>query len=120
MNQYIKSVEFTDLAIDQFRADLIGSGRDQVFYQMSDTLDIVSYNAMIASAVTDYFANGKAALSATASGDTLKAVDLRKLLSNFRNNNVKTMNGGTYSLVLSPYQIADLQGETTVGGWAGS
>ena len=37
VNQYIKSVEFTDLAIDQFRADLIGSGRDQVFYQMADT-----------------------------------------------------------------------------------
>jgi N4-gp56 family major capsid protein len=115
LGQYGQWVLISDLAIKSHRDTVIPSAVKELSYTGAKSIDEVVRTSL--SAGTNYFANSVAALSDMFTTDTLDAEDIRKIVSNFGNNDVRPFDGGAYVGVYSHYQTFDLKGDTAGGGF---
>lgn len=79
-------------------------------------IDLLVRNQITAGG-TNFFVNGKSALTGIASGDTLDMTDIRKVLRTLENANVPKFKENRYHAVIHPYQKYDLTALTAAGEW---
>jgi len=60
---------------------------------------------------------GSAVVGKLKNGDRLKAREVVRSLRTLNVNNAKTFPDGFFGMVLHPYQLWDIQGDTSTGGW---
>jgi len=78
----------------------------------AETIDRLIREELFSGATT-LLANGKSALSAVASSDTLNSNDLRKAVRNLKKNKARRFPDGYFVFVLGPDTAYDLMGDST-------
>jgi N4-gp56 family major capsid protein len=89
---------------------------DDLSYMAALTLDTLDRNLVDAGTNIQY-ANGKAALSATAAADVLTLSEVRKAVRNLAANDVRPFEAGEFRAAVHPNSAYDLQSDTATGGW---
>lgn len=113
--------EFSWSQIDPYQAELIARN-------MRDTVDKLVENVAFATSggVSDngfskYHVSAAGAITAGDGADeelgTLNSASIRRIVANFRSNNVMEFEDGNYVAMIHPDQAVDLREETDTAGW---
>lgn len=84
--------------------------------QSGQLVDIICRNELDNN-LPNQFANSKANLAATGSGDVLTAKELLKAVINLQKNSVPAHERGYYVGIIHPACLGDLMNDTNVGSW---
>ena len=105
-----------DFVVKTVVDDAVKNAQKELMDTGLDTIDLLIRNQITAGG-TNFFANGKSALTGIASGDTLDMTDIRKVQRALENGNVPYFKEGRYHAVIHPYQKYDLAALTAAGEW---
>ena len=100
-------------------ADVDPYQRDQVMWNMRDSLDVLVRDILSAGANVRY-ANAKTATNTVTSQDTIKSSDIRYIVTKLRSNAAKGKRGDFYWCGIHPDVSHDLRSETGAGAWRDS
>ena len=100
-------------------ADVDPYQRDQVMWNMRDSLDVLVRDIISAGANVRY-ANAKTATNTVTSQDTIKSSDIRYIVTKLRSNAAKGKRGDFYWCGIHPDVSHDLRSETGAGAWRDS
>lgn len=89
---------------------------DTLSWRAAQTLDQLDRDLLDAGTNVKY-GGAKTALSATAAGDVLNGLEVRKGVRALKAANAQPMAGGNFVWVIHPNNSYDLQGDTASGGW---
>lgn len=100
-------------------ADIDPYQRDQVMWNMRDSLDVLVRDIVSGGANVRY-ANGKTATNAVTSQDTITSNDVRYIVTKLRSNAAQGRRGDFYWCGIHPDVSHDLRSETGAGAWRDS
>lgn len=114
--QYDAAVSISDIVKISSFGDIMKQATELLGDNAGDSIDQVVRDALSQSLTTQR-AGGVAHYSLVASTGTMTITELRKGIRSLTANNAKKLDGGFWACVMHPYQVYDLQGDTTAGGW---
>lgn len=100
-------------------ADVDPYQRDQVMYNMRDSLDVLVRD-IISGGTNVRYANSKTATNTVTSQDTIKSNDVRTIVAKLRGNAAAGKRGDLYWCGIHPDVSCDLRSETGAGAWRDS
>lgn len=100
-------------------ADVDPYQRDQVMYNMRDSLDVLVRD-IISGGTNVRYANSKTATNTVTSQDTIKSTDVRTIVAKLRGNAAAGKRGDLYWCGIHPDVSCDLRSETGAGAWRDS
>ena len=100
-------------------ADIDPYQRDQVMWNMRDSLDVLVRDILSAGANVRY-ANGKTSTATVNSQDNITSSDIRYIVTKLRSNAAKGKRGDYYWCGIHPDVSHDLRSETGAGAWRDS
>lgn len=105
-----------DFLVKTVADDVIKHAHYELMDDGFNIIDLLTRNAITAGG-TNYFANGKAALTGIATGDTLAMTDVRKVLRVMERAFVPYFKENRYHAIIHPDQKYDLLTLTAAGNW---
>lgn len=114
--QYDAAVSISDIVKYASFGDIMKQATELLGYNAGLSIDTVVRDA-ISQGLTTQRAGGVAHYSLVASTGTMSITELRKGVRTLSNADAMKPEGGFWICVLHPYQVYDLQGDTTTGGW---
>lgn len=100
-------------------ADVDPYQRDQVMWNMRDSLDVLVRD-IVSGGTNVRYANGKASTGAITSQDTITSSDIRYIVTKLRTNAAQGKRGDLYASLIHPDVSHDLRSETGAGAWRDS
>jgi N4-gp56 family major capsid protein len=100
-------------------ADIDPYQRDQVMWNMRDSLDVLVRDVLRQGTNVRY-ANSKTATNTVTSQDTIKSSDIRYIIAKLRGNAAQGKRGDLFWCGLHPDVSCDLRSETGAGAWRDS
>lgn len=108
-------VGITDVALKMNPHDLLGKAAEKVAYDALSTVDRTVAAAVIGETPDAAGLTGPYPL--TLAGSVVTGADVRKWVAILKSHLVPTFPDGFYRAMIHPAVVADLQGDTAVGGW---
>lgn len=113
VRQYGQAAYISDLDINQALDPQISSYVDNFSESMTELLDIVTRDVLLA-ATTIQYANAKASASAIISGDFINLLEFRKAVRTLKGKNAKPVEDGKFVALVNPDSMFDLQGDSNI------
>lgn len=114
--QYDAAVSISDIVKYASFGDLMKQATELLGYNAGLSIDTIVRDALSQNLTTQR-AGGVAHYSLIASTGTMTITEIRKGIRSLANANAQKPDGGFWISVMHPYQVYDLQGDTTTGGW---
>lgn len=114
--QYDAAVSISDIVKYASFGDIMKQATELLGYNAGLSIDTIVRDALSQSLTTQR-AGGVSHYSLIASTGLMTVGELRKGIRSLSANNAIKPDGGFWVCVIHPYQLYDLQGDTTTGGW---
>jgi N4-gp56 family major capsid protein len=117
--QAVRSVEISDIALEESPHELMSVAAERVGINAALTTDLWSGNVLHAGAASGrvLFSGVAASRAVLAATDVLAALDVRKAVTILKANNVPPFADGMYRAFIHPHISHDLQAQTAAGAW---
>jgi N4-gp56 family major capsid protein len=117
VQQRLRTVRLTDVAMDESPNDLYAIAAEKVGRNAAAVADFVVASGVLASTLSTWWPNARANRAALTTGDNLTAAVVRSVVARLKKRNVPTFPDGYYRCMIDPNVTFDLQSDTAVGGW---
>lgn len=115
--QYDSAISVSDIMAYTTFGDVMKSAIERLAYNAGLSIDTIVRNA-ISTTMTQQSASAVAYWSAVPAGANLITSEVRKAARTLHRNDATEPDNSNYIAVAHPDAVYDLQGDTTVGGWA--